>query len=104
MSFLSRPLGGLLLHHAHFGNHLNSQGKTIDSELELKNFEHAGQALAEIWNDMKIDDYPVKAEYKNPEKVIDTFGEIESEWYSNHVRESQYLLQVHFLLETFFLI
>lgn len=60
---LSRELAGLILPHDHFGTHLNNSAVTIDKNLEGKNFEYAGQTLAEVWNKMVIDGYPVVAEY-----------------------------------------
>lgn len=42
MAPLSRELATVVLPYEHYGSHLDSQGKTIDSELELKNFQHAG--------------------------------------------------------------
>lgn len=42
MAPLSRELATVVLPYEHYGSHLDSQGKTIDSELELRNFQHAG--------------------------------------------------------------
>ena len=39
---LNKEMAGLILDHKHFGTHLNSKGETIDKDLELINFEHAG--------------------------------------------------------------
>ncbi|KAG8178076.1 hypothetical protein JTE90_007061 [Oedothorax gibbosus] len=68
MAPLSRQLSGLVLPHDHFGNHLDSSGKTVDVEKEKKNFEAATNVLAEVWNATVIDDYPVVAKYQAPEK------------------------------------
>ena len=38
MAPLSRFLAGLILQHDTFGTHLDSSGKTIDLDLEIKNF------------------------------------------------------------------
>jgi hypothetical protein len=35
--------------------------------IERKNFDFAGQALAEIWSGVIIDNFPVVAEYITPE-------------------------------------
>ncbi|KZR97817.1 Uncharacterized protein APZ42_007100, partial [Daphnia magna] len=43
MAPLSKELSGLILPHDHFGTHLDNSGRTIDDELEEKNFEHAGK-------------------------------------------------------------
>lgn len=59
----SQEMSGLVLPHDKFGSHLNSKGETIDSELEKKNFIHAGEVLAEVWSGMMIDGHPFLAEY-----------------------------------------
>ena len=43
MSNLSKELSGVILPHDHFGTHLDNENDTIDEELELQNFEHAGE-------------------------------------------------------------
>ena len=89
----SQELSGVILPHNKFGSHLNSKGETIDPELEKKNFMHAGKVLAEIWSGMIIDGHPVLAEYIN-EEVDEEILKKSLEWKSNHVRESQYFLQI----------
>lgn len=42
MAPLSRELATVVLPYEHYGSHLDSQGRTIDEELEVKNFQHAG--------------------------------------------------------------
>lgn len=49
--------------------------------------------LAEIWNNMTIDDYEVFAEFVEQEEIYRSDSP-NAEWYAKHVRESQYLLQV----------
>ena len=49
MAPLSHDLAGVILPHANFGTHLDSQSNTVNSDLEIKNVEHAGKVLAEIW-------------------------------------------------------
>ena len=67
--------------------------KNINKDLELKNFAAAGEVLAEIWSNMVIDGHPVQAEYIQPKEI--TSKELpDMHWYSNHVRESQYFLQI----------
>ena len=46
----SKDTGGIILPVDTFGNHLDASNKTIDSELEINNFEAAGKILAEIWS------------------------------------------------------
>ncbi|KAE8744171.1 hypothetical protein FOCC_FOCC009179 [Frankliniella occidentalis] len=61
MAPLSRELSSVVLPHDHYGSHLDSSGNTIDSDLEIQNFQHAGETLAEIWNDLVIDGFNVVA-------------------------------------------
>ncbi|BFZ05261.1 hypothetical protein BsWGS_08300 [Bradybaena similaris] len=97
MAPLSRELSGLILPHEHFGSHLDSLGRTIDDELEKSNFKYAGETLSEVWRQVTIDNFPTVAEYIMPE-----VSELEAEnlltkdqdWCSNHVRTSQYFLQI----------
>ena len=70
MAPLSNELSGVVIPHINFGNHLDNSGKTIDFELEKKNFSFAGNLLAEIWKNVVIDTYPVTAEYVPPSENI----------------------------------
>ncbi|KAJ8682384.1 hypothetical protein QAD02_018176 [Eretmocerus hayati] len=94
MAPLSRELAGVILPHDHFGSHMDGSKRTIDEDLELKNFESAGQTLAQIWSDVSIDDHPGVAVYADENSVADDTEEIDMDWYDVHVRESQYLLQI----------
>ncbi|ESO12304.1 hypothetical protein HELRODRAFT_158789 [Helobdella robusta] len=80
MAPLSRELSGVILLHDFYGSHLDINGKTIDEKLEILNFEHA-----------------VIAEYVCPERseidLIDTVC-IDEKWKMNHIRSSQYFLQI----------
>ncbi|CAG8780836.1 45583_t:CDS:2 [Gigaspora margarita] len=49
MSTLSGKLARIVLPINHFGNHFNSQGRTIDTELATQNFRHASTMLCDIW-------------------------------------------------------
>ena len=96
MAPLSNDAAGIILAFDTFGNHLDASNKTIDSELEIKNFEAAGKILAEIWFESIIDNHPVVASYTSPpekehSKVL--FHKTE-EWKGKHVRQSQYMLQI----------
>ncbi len=69
--------------------------EAVDAGLERKNFDFAGQALAEIWSGVIIDNFPVVAEYIKPENSELPGDEIfrqSQQWFDNHVRTSQYLL------------
>ena len=48
MAPLSRELAGVILPHDTFGSHLDSSGRTIDKELEKRNFEKAGSVLTTL--------------------------------------------------------
>jgi len=47
---LSRKLNGLILRHDHYGSHLDKKGSIVDPQLEKKNFDFAGKALADVWS------------------------------------------------------
>ena len=40
---------------------INSNGETVDDELELQNFKKASEVLADVWTDHVIDNHPVTA-------------------------------------------
>jgi len=94
MAPLSKELSGVILPHDHFGSHLNSAGKTIDSELEEINFKKAGEVLAEIWNSLEIDGHSVIAEFGDTDSKLPLPEMPSAEWFAIHVRESQYFFQV----------
>ena len=93
MSNLSKELSGVILPHDHFGTHLDHNNKTIDEELGLQNFKYAGEILAELWSKLVIDDHPVIAEFVRDKASRITIAKSDK-WKANHVRESQYLLQI----------
>ena len=66
MAPLSEDTAGIILPFDTFGNYLDASNKTIDSKLEIKNFEAAGRILAEIWSESIIDIYPFVASYTSP--------------------------------------
>ena len=93
MAPLSHDLAGLVLPHDHYGNHLDSCGKTIDINLEKMNFYKAAEVLSDVWSETVIDGCPVECnavligkEYipPNPDPV----------WVSNHSLQSRYCLQI----------
>ena len=94
MAPLSHDLAGVILPHDKFGSHLDSRGNTVDCDLEIKNFEHAGKVLAEIWSNTVIDGHPVVAEYINHTDHQTPLIEKSQQWCQTHVRESQYMLQI----------
>lgn len=97
MAPLSRELTGVVLPHDSFGNHLDSSGRTLDESLEKDNFKKAGDILAEIWSAVCIDGHEVVAKYIDPNNDTSSVPDLPAEvWYTEHVKESQYLLQVHY--------
>ena len=66
MAPLSRQLCGVILPYQHYGNHLDASRKTIDEDLQIKNFGRAATVLKSLWNGMTIDEQKVVAEYVPP--------------------------------------
>ncbi|GBP40219.1 hypothetical protein EVAR_37620_1 [Eumeta japonica] len=96
MAPLSRELSGLILPHDSCGTHLDERGRTIDHDLEKNNFQKAGEVLAEVWNYVVIDNHCVVAEFVEPDDIAESsVPDMPSpQWYTEHVRESQYFLQI----------
>ena len=59
---LSKELSGVIPSQKHFGTHLDNNNNSVEEELEFKNFEHAGEILAELWSKFLVSYYPVVAE------------------------------------------
>lgn len=93
MAPLSRQLAGLILPHDIFGSHLNSKGETVDEDVEKANFQKAGETLAEVWNETVIDNFPVIAQWRGGNELVGIQCQSQ-EWLANHVRASQYFLQI----------
>lgn len=94
MAPLSHELAGLILPHDHFGSHLDDKGRTVDEDLEKSNFQFAGKVLANVWGSLTIDGFPVIAKYIEPGNIVEAPDFPELQWLADHVRESQYLLQI----------
>ena len=92
MFHLSKELTGVLLPYDTYGSHLDNAGKTIDLEMEIRNFEAAGTTLANIWGDLVIDGYDTVAEFvKDPPPVeVETFIPT-AIFRSKHLLETQYM-------------
>lgn len=83
-----------MLPHENFGSHLDGQQRTIDKELEKRNFAHAGQVLCDIWYELVMEGHETLVHYINPDdSEIDIPDKVSQEWISQHVQVSQYLLQ-----------
>ena len=93
MAPLSRQLSGIILPHDTYGSHLDASGKTIDSDLEEKNFFAAQEALSDVWSKLVIDNYPVecKALKKGSEFIAE---DVSADWLNKHVKQSRYSLQI----------
>ena len=92
MAPLSKELGDVLLERKHFGVHLDDKGNAIDPQLELKNVEHGGKILSEIWSGVVINGYLVIAEYIG-DKASEIVKDVSEKCRSSQVRSSQYWLQ-----------
>ena len=90
---LSKQVADVVLQIEHFGSHLNEKGETIDKYLEIRNFEHAGTILAEIWSSLVLDNHPTVAEYISQEPESEP-TKLSEEWKSVHVHQTQYRLQI----------
>ena len=68
MGPLTAHLAGVVLPRDAYGTHLDNNGNTIDDEREIQHF--AGELLCELWNDMMIDNYPVKCTFAYHQKSL----------------------------------
>jgi hypothetical protein len=95
MAPLSKELTGVLLPHDIYGSHLDNSKRTIDFYLEKKNFQAAGEVLAEVFSSVVIDGYDVVSEFvEQISSATDYPITKDGEWFDQHVRSSQYLLQI----------
>ena len=93
MSPLSHDIAGVFLPHENFGSHLDSQGNTIDVELEKQNFFLASQVLTDIWSHTVIDGYKVDCTALPLRKEF-TPLEVSPSWATRHVQQLRYALQI----------
>ena len=94
MAPLSRKLVGLVLKHNSFGDHLDSQGKTVDPDLEEKNFKKAADLLVDVWEEAVIDGNKVEAHAIDPGSRWKEVDILDEKWVEIHVRQSKYMLQI----------
>ena len=102
MAPLSKQLTGVVLDHKFYGSHLNSQQQTTNEPLERKNFQHAAERLASIFQDMVYDGHKTVAKYVKPPKNRDDPKlsrdnqpeYVDAKWVHRHVTASKYLLQI----------
>ena len=92
MYHLSKELTGVLLQHDTYGSHLDNAGKTVNEDLEKRNFEAAGKTLASIWSNLQIDGFPTVAEYVDEAPAENIKSYVPSAAFrSNHIFETQYM-------------
>ena len=92
MYHLSKEMTALVLPYETFGSHLNKSGETVDEDLEKKNFKAAGDILAEVWNNLVIDNYGVKAEFIEEPCKDETLKFTVTPYYrSRHILETRYM-------------
>ena len=86
MAPLTKTLSRILLPHETFGTHLYSSRKTINTNLEKRNFKSAGEILAKVWEEIVLDNFPVVTDcVKNAAKdPID----LSEKWIRGHCRSS----------------
>ena len=93
MAPLSHDIAGVILPHDHFGNHLGSNGETIDRDLQKKNSQKATEILANVWSNTVTDGHKVDAQAM-PIGMARKLDEVDAEWVSKHVQQTRYSLQI----------
>ena len=73
------------------GTHLDSSRKTIDTNLEKRNFKVAGDILAKVWEKIVLENFLVVADYV--ENAAKDPVDLNEKPISVYCRISQYLLQ-----------
>lgn len=97
MATVSHELSGVILSHDHYRSHLDDQRRTIDDELELRNFNYAGKLLVDVWLRLVVDGHLTMAEYIEPyvsELKEENIVKRPQSWMELHLRTSQYFTQV----------
>ena len=60
-------MSSVIILHYHFGIHLDNNNNTVDEELKLKNSEHDGEILTQLWFKLVINNHPVVVEFVGEE-------------------------------------
>ena len=95
MAPISKKLCGIALDHQSLGSHLDSNNKTVDVELEKRNFAAAGNILSEIFSEGLIDGYICDCKYVPPiskQEKINKFQDYNEEWMDKHVTHGYHSL------------
>ena len=94
MAPLTHALVGLILEAFRFGNHLDASGKTIDVEMEEKNFFAASEVLSEVWSKTLINGF--KVDCKAVEKGSGYYepDELDHLWVSKHCLQTRYMVMI----------
>ena len=66
MVLLSEDTSDVILSFNTYEKYFHASNKTIDMELEIKDFKAAGKILAEIWSESIINSYPIEVAYVDP--------------------------------------
>ena len=93
MAPLSHDIAGLILPHDSFGSHMDANGKTIDEDLEKRNFCKAAGILLEVWSNAVIGGHPVDC------SAIPLYQNFipptpDPKWVSRHVLPTRHSLQI----------
>ena len=88
MAPTSKKLCGVALDHQSLGSQLDCNNKTVDVELEKRNFAAAGKTLSEIFSEGLIDAYVCNCKYVHPlskQERINKFQDYDEKWMNKHV-------------------
>ena len=90
MAPLSFRLAGIVIDHQRYGEHLNASKKTIDPNLELRNFEGAGNEVASLWHGHEWGGHKIDAKYvppPAPENLpVFNYPAVDPIWFAKHAR------------------
>ncbi|XP_072036005.1 uncharacterized protein [Amphiura filiformis] len=95
---LTECLSKLAIPRNHFTSHLDEHGHCIDDTLEKENFKAAGETLSEVWSEASFESHPIIAKYVEPSDEPEGRRwegvNHDERWKAEHVRQSQYCLQI----------
>ena len=95
---LKESLTKLALPRKQFTSHMDDAGQVMDESLEKNNIKAAGETLSEIWNEISYESHPIVAKYVEPSDEPEGKRwegvNHDERWKAEHVRQSQYCLQI----------